>query len=251
MTLKVVGVVCALAAEARLLGSATRRGELLCSLADGTLLAVSGMGASAAARGARVLIEAGASALVSWGMAGGLEPALTPGTIFLPGEIVSPEGTGVPTAPRWRERLGRALGARLAISGSVVTEGRLLTSPVAIGSPADKAAWLSKTGALAVDMESLAIAEAAQAGQLPFIAVRVIVDSAGDALPRAVAAAADREGHLHMWRLLGALAREPSDLKPLIRLGRRYRAASRSLAAIARLGSLAPYAFAPAADSLS
>jgi adenosylhomocysteine nucleosidase len=250
LTLKVVGVVCALAAEARLLGPARRRGELR-SLADGTLLAVSGMGAVAAARGARALVEAGAGALVSWGMAGGLDPALAAGTIFLPGEVISLEGASVTTAPEWRERLGKTLAARRAIRGHVMMRGRLLTSPRAIASLSEKSALFSKTGASAVDMESLAVAETARDCELPFMAVRVIVDSAADALPRAVAAAADEEGHLQMWRLLGALAREPSDLKPLIRLARRYQAASRSLAAVARLGSLAPYAFAPTPDSTS
>jgi adenosylhomocysteine nucleosidase len=227
-----------------------RRGAL-CSLADGTLLAVSGMGVAAAAQGARALVEAGVAALASWGMAGGLDPALTAGTIFLPREVLPLEGPGVVTAPEWRERLGEALTVRLAISSSVVTQGRLLTSTRAIGSLSEKATLFARTGASAVDMESLAVAETARAHQLPFIAVRVIVDSAGDALPRAVAAAADKEGHLQIWSLLGALAREPADLRPLIRLGRRYRAASRSLAAVARLGSLAPYAFGAATDRLA
>ena len=90
-------------------------------------------------------------------------------------------------------------------------------------------------------MESLAIAEIAHTHQLPFIAIRVIVDSAVDALPRAVTAAADSEGHLQVWRIMGALARAPADLAPLMRLAQRYRAANRSLAAIARVGSLARY----------
>lgn len=251
MTSRVVGVVCALAAEARLLGPATRRRELLSSLADGTLLAVSGMGAAAATHGARTLVDAGVGALVSWGMAGGLEPALAAGTIFLPREVIPLDGPGVVTASKWHERLSEALTARLAISSRLVTEGRLLTSPTAIGSLSEKAALFAKTGASAVDMESLAVAETARARQIPFIAVRVIVDSAADALPRAVVAAADKEGHLQIWSLLGALAREPSDLRPLIRLGGRYRAASRSLAAVARLGSLAPYVFGPTSDSVA
>ncbi|MGH8210921.1 MAG: hypothetical protein ACREU6_15285, partial [Steroidobacteraceae bacterium] len=91
---------------------------------------------------------------------------------------------------------------------------------------------------------------AARAHQLPFIAMRVIVDSAADTLPQAVTAAADGAGHLQVWRLLGALARAPTDLAPLLRLARRYRAASRSLAAVARIGSLAPYAFLAAPDSV-
>jgi adenosylhomocysteine nucleosidase len=220
LTLNVVGVVCALAAEARHLGPA-----------DGTLLAVSGMGGAAAARSAKALIEAGATALASWGMAGGLDPALAAGTIFLPSEVISPDGAALATAHDWCERLGVALAAQRP-----VITGRLLTSRTAIGTPADKATLFRETGAAAVDMESLAVAEVARSHQLPFIAVRVIVDSAADALPQAVTAAADEEGHLQVWRLIGALARTPADLAPLLRLARRYRAANRSLAAVARVG---------------
>jgi adenosylhomocysteine nucleosidase len=231
LTLNVVGVVCALAAEARHLGPATRRLDSLRPLSDGTLLAVSGMGASAAARSATALVGAGATALASWGMAGGLDPALAAGTIFLPDEVISPDGATVATARDWRERLASALATQRP-----VTQGRLLTSRTAIGSPAEKATLFRTTGAVAVDMESLAVAEVASAHQLPFIAVRVIVDSAADALPQAVTAAADNEGHLQIWRLIGALARTPADLAPLLRLARRYRAANRSLAAVARVG---------------
>ena len=46
--------------------------------ADGTLVAIAGMGGTAAAAAACKLVEAGAAALVSWGMAGGLDPALWP-----------------------------------------------------------------------------------------------------------------------------------------------------------------------------
>jgi len=231
LTLNVVGVVCALAAEARHLGPTTRGLDSLRPLSAGTLLAVSGMGGSAAARSATALVGAGATALASWGMAGGLDPALAAGTIFLPDEVMSPDGATVATARDWRERLASALATQRP-----VTQGRLLTSRTAVGSPAEKATLFRATGALAVDMESLAVAEVASAHQLPFIAVRVIVDSAADALPQAVTAAADNEGHLQIWRLMGALARTPADLAPLLRLARRYRAANRSLAAVARVG---------------
>jgi adenosylhomocysteine nucleosidase len=256
LTLNIVGVVCALAAEARHLGPAPPRAQPLTSLGDGTLLAVSGMGRAAAAQSARALIGAGATALVSWGMAGGLDPALSAGTIFLPSEVISLDGAAVVTARQWRERLGAAIAAcrpatRDSLTHGLLTQGRLLTSPKAVGSLADKATLFNGMRAMAVDMESFAVAEVALANQLPFIAVRVIVDSAADVLPRAVTAAADGEGHLQMWRLMGALARAPADLAPLIRLARRYRAANRSLAAVARVGSLAPYAFSGAPDNLS
>ena len=209
------------------------------------------MGGAAAAQSARSLVEAGAQALVSFGMAGGLDPALVPGTLFLPSEVVSADGAAViATAQVWREHL-RARMARDASGGGPGREGparkgpgssqpvlggRLLTTLKAVGTQADKALLFKQTGALAVDMESLAIAEVAHRCGLPFIAIRVIVDGASDTLPRAVTAAADSEGHLQIGRLLGALARQPGELPALIRLGQRYRAANRSLAAVARLG---------------
>lgn len=234
-----VGVVCALAAEARHLGSGKRRLDGITLLADGTLLSVSGMGCAAAARAAEALVREGAAGLVSWGMAGGLDPRLAAGTIFLPSEIIAPGGAAVATTPAWRAGLAGAL-----VTHRPIVTGRLLTSSRSVGSPGDKAALFHDTSALAVDMESLAVAEVARNHALPFIAVRVIVDSAADALPQAVTAAADSEGHLQVWRLMGALARAPGDLPPLIRLAFRYRTANRSLAAVARVGSLSRAAFA-------
>ena len=244
MALNVVGIVCALASEARHLGPAVRFAEPLGKLADGTLVAVTGMGSAAASTGARALIGAGATALASWGMAGGLDPTLSAGAILLPTEVMGSDGKLINTARGWRDRLSSAVAAH-----APVRSGRLLSTPRAIGSVAGKAALFQTTGAAAVDMESAAIGDVAEQHRLPFIAVRVVVDSAGDVLPRAVTAAADSEGHLQVWRLIGALALAPNEFAPLIRLARRYRAANRSLATIARMGSLAPCAFSASPDS--
>jgi adenosylhomocysteine nucleosidase len=227
LTLKVVGVVCALASEARHLRPS-----------DALRVALSGMGGTAATQSARSLVEAGAQALVSWGMAGGLDPAFAPGTIFLPSEVASSDGAAViATDQSWRECLGAGIAARQGpAQPRPVLRGRLLTSVKAVGTRTDKAALHRQTGAAAVDMESLAIAEVARSRRLPFLAIRVIVDSAADTLPQAVTAAADSEGHLQVWRLLGALARTPGELPALLRLGQRYRLANRSLAAVARVG---------------
>ncbi|MEA3179175.1 MAG: adenosylhomocysteine nucleosidase [Gammaproteobacteria bacterium] len=238
MALNIVGIVCALASEARHLGPTVRLAEPLGSLADGTLVATTGMGSAAASMGARALIDAGATALASWGMAGGLDPSLSAGAILLPAEVLGADGRVHNTESGWRNRLSAAVAAHAPVRG-----GRLLTSAQAVGSVEDKAELFKSTGAAAVDMESAAVGEVAEQHQLPFIAVRVVVDSAGDVLPRAVTAAADNAGHLQIWRLIGALALAPNELAPLIRLARRYRAANRSLATIARMGSLAPSAF--------
>jgi hypothetical protein len=56
-------------------------------------------------------------------------------------------------------------------------------------------------------------------------------------------AAARRAGPLHLGRLLASLAVAPGDVAALVRLLPRYRAASRSLRAVARGGTPARLAF--------
>jgi adenosylhomocysteine nucleosidase len=236
--LSAAGVVAALAAEARTLGSPIRRGDGLFTVSDGTLIAVSGMGDAAAGTAARALVDAGATALVSWGMAGGLDPALHAGTICLPSTVVSRDGDAIDTDQHWREILTAAISARRAVVG-----GKLLTSDRAIDGIAGKAVAFRDTGAAAVDMESLGVAKIAAIHHLPFIVVRVIVDTAADALP-AVVLAASSGGQVQISRLLLGVVRSPRAIAPLLRLAKRYRAATRALVAVARTGMLAPLAFA-------
>ena len=199
----------------------------LAALGDGALLAVSGMGQVAAQRAALALIQAGASALVTFGMAGGLDPSLKAGSVVLPCELISCDGTRFSASQVWRERVAAAVSPLRAVS-----EGSLLTSTCPIDTPADKAAAFRHSGAAAVDMESAAVARVAADHRLPFIAVRVIVDTAADRLPRSVVNAS-RAGRLRIGRLLAGLIVAPAEIASLIRLTQRYRIAMRSLRVIA------------------
>jgi adenosylhomocysteine nucleosidase len=229
--LNAVGVVAALASEARTLGPSMPRGGApplseLAVLGAGSLLALSGIGRAAAAAAAQALVDAGVSALMTFGMAGGLDPALKPGSVVIPREVISPDGTRYAACRAWREQVAAAVSALRAVS-----EGNLLTSTQAIETPADKAAAFHTTGAAAVDMESAAVAEIAAKHNLPFIAVRVIVDTAADMLPRAVVAAS-RAGKVQLARLIGGLILAPREIASMIRLAQRYRIAMHSLRAI-------------------
>jgi adenosylhomocysteine nucleosidase len=221
------GVVAALASEARALGPSMRRDRDetfggLSQLMDGTLLAVSGIGYPAAGAAARALVEAQVSSLMSFGLAGALDPELAAGSIILPNALISRDGARFVTCKAWRERVAASLGyAR-------VTEGTLLSSARAIETPLEKAAAFRDTGAAAVDMESAAVAEVAAAHKLPFIAVRVIVDTAADALPPSVVAAS-QAGGVQIGRLIAGLVKAPGEIAALLRLARRYRTAMRSL----------------------
>ena len=228
------GVVAALAAEARALGPAEPQGEGLAVLADGNLLAVSGMGPKAARSAAQRLIDAGVTSLVSWGLAGGLDPDLEAGAVCVPREVIAADGSRLSTARSWQESLSSSVppGRRVGLDA-------LLTVERALETPADKSAARRATGACAVDMESSAVAQVAEAHGVPFIAVRVIVDTARDGIPPAVAGAS-RAGKLRIGRLILGLVRSPSEIASLMRLARRYRAALRSLQAVAAVGKLGP-----------
>jgi adenosylhomocysteine nucleosidase len=228
-----VGVVAALASEARALGPSMPRGGTPIPLSDlallggGALVAVSGIGLAAAAAAATALVEAGASALMSFGVAGALDPALKPGAVMLPRELLSGDGRRYSADAIWRDRVAAELRLLHAVS-----EGSLLTSDQAIDTPEQKAAAFRGTGAVAVDMEAATVAEIAAKNHLPFIAVRVIVDTAADRLPPAVIAAS-RAGRVKIARLVLGLAAAPREIPLLLRLARRYRVAMRTLRAIA------------------
>jgi adenosylhomocysteine nucleosidase len=115
--------------------------------------------------------------------------------------------------------------------------GTLLSSPQAITDVRDKAQAFHTTGAAAVDMESMAVARVAASRALPFLAVKVIVDTARDALPPALVAATD-SGHLRVWRLINWLVRAPTNIVSVVRLARRYQIARRALRAVAAIPSL-------------
>src|SRR5262249_34279063 len=121
LALNFSGIVCALASEARHLGPITQH-EPVEPLPDGTLVAVTGMGSTAASSGADALIRAGATALASFGLAGGLDPTLRAGAILLPTEVVGPAGQRVMTAEGWRERVASAVSSQ-----SRLHRGRLIT----------------------------------------------------------------------------------------------------------------------------
>jgi adenosylhomocysteine nucleosidase len=103
----------------------------LALLGEGSLLALSGIGRAAAAAAAQSLIDAGVSALMTFGMAGGLDPALKPGSVVIPCELLASDGARYVANPAWRRQVAAAVSPLRA-----VTEGNLLTSIHAIETPA-------------------------------------------------------------------------------------------------------------------
>jgi len=216
-----VTVICALQAERQSWARALRgtRAAAGDRAAAGTrtgniVLRVCGIGQQAARDSAIAALRDGACTIISWGVAGGLEPSLRPGTVLLPTTVLRAGGTRLPTDAALRDRLARALAPHVAIEA-----GELLSVDDVLATPRAKAD-ARLTGAVAVDMESAAIGAVAVRAGRPFAVLRVVLDGARDRLP-AISGLVGADGRLDAVAVARALVR-PRQWAPFCRSARRY-----------------------------
>ncbi|KMO29119.1 phosphorylase [Methylobacterium aquaticum] len=166
----------------------------------------------------------GCRAVMSIGIAGGLDPNLVPGDVVV-ATGVSAGGVRHPAHPQ----VVAALARRLVDAPARVIEADVVGVEAAVLSPHAKAQLRAETGAAVVDMESHVAAAFAEAHGLPFCAVRVVCDPADRALPAAIAKALKPDGEPDLLAVLAALARRSASVGGLIRLARDSSAAFASL----------------------
>jgi adenosylhomocysteine nucleosidase len=200
---------------------------------SGGRLRLSGFGSHNARRAAIELADSGVTALLSWGSAGGLDPALTPGTLLLPEYLLTAEGQRLEVTAAWRAKLHELVPRQFEIHS-----GPLVQSPHPVTTAQQKRTLFARTGAVAVDTESAAIAEVAASRGLAFVAVRAVLDPATRGLPQSAVAAVDDSGRLLFKELVRGLLRRPGDLPGVFRLWSDLRLAHATLAAVARLAGL-------------
>lgn len=147
--------------------------------------------------------------LASFGLAGSLVPGLVPGSLVTATRIVAEDGMVL-----WS-------GEPLAVPGA--RPGVLCGASRVVDRPEDRSALAAKTGAVAVDMESAALA---RTGRLTG-AVRAISDDASRPLGR-LARAATPDGRVAWREVLLAFTIQPA------RSLRSARAARRAIAALER-----------------
>ncbi len=209
-----LAALCGLAAEARL----ARRFGIAAQATGGD-----------AARGRTFArrIAASAEGLLSFGVAGGLAPSLAPGTLLLPRAVVSERGERFAAD----DALHRRCAAALAAAGLAAEGGELLGLETVLATPQAKAAHYARHAALAVDLESIHVARAAEAAGKPFLALRAVADPATRSLPAAALIGLHPSGRAAPGRVLAALLREPGQFPALIETARDTRRALASLRA--------------------
>lgn len=227
----VVGVVTGLEFEA----DVVRHHARFAGVADRIAVAA-GLGRERARRSAEGLIAQGAGALLSFGIAGGLAPEIACETSVIATAIKAENMETIVCTPAWAARLAHALR-----SSSPVMRGDLAYAPVILLTSLDKNGTFAATDALAADMESYGVGEAALKAGLPFAAIRVVADTAGEQLPEIALHAIASDGSLKLAETLRRIMRSPGQIPGLIRLARSTVRARRRLGRVAALS--APQAF--------
>jgi adenosylhomocysteine nucleosidase len=151
----------------------------------------------------------GAAGIISFGIAGGLDPAFRPGACVV-GSAVS-EGNR-----RWRTDTAWSKKLLAALPRAVFAEIAGIDRPVA--TVEHKRLLRSMTGAAAVDMESHVVGRVATEAGLPFAILRVICDPADRALPPAALAGMRRDGSTNLGAVVGSLITQPSQLFSMLEL---------------------------------
>lgn len=176
------------------------------------LVVEAGVGAEAAASAATALIQGHKPRwIISAGFAGGLDDRLQQGDILMANEIVDLDGQ--------RLTIDLKFDPQSLESMRHLHVGRLLTADRVVGDIEEKRVLGQQHGALAVDMESMAVADVCRQEQVRCLSIRVISDAVDHALPKDIDYLVKRKTLAgRIGAAAGAAVRRPSSIKDMWQL---------------------------------
>jgi adenosylhomocysteine nucleosidase len=188
------------------------------------LLAANGTGPKLVARAIEVasraitaaeLSSSKLEAIVSVGFCGALQPGLQPSQIIVGSEILDPrDGKRYPCAP---------------IAVTCAHETGVVASQDRVAINREEKAKLFSSGAIAVDMESSAVAEGANRAAVPFFCVKAVSDLAEESFRIDLNKMRTPEGRIARGKIVLYVLTHPWMLGELLRLRRRSQDAARAL----------------------
>jgi len=197
---------------------------------ENILVACSGAGPENATKASQLLINKGAKRLISWGCAAALKVNLHPGDLVLPQTLITEEQrqfSNLHINTPWLENVLDHLSPLNPYTGP------LAESSFIVAESADKKLIHKQTRAIALDMESIAVAKIAIEYKIPVLVIRCIADPVSMSLPKAVSYALNKQGDIILAKLLWFLLTHPSELPGLIKLGLHFNAAKNKLKLVA------------------
>jgi adenosylhomocysteine nucleosidase len=145
--------------------------------------------------------------ILSFGIAGGLDPELRPGAQLVASAVVV-EGGRIPTDEGWSQSLLN--------SHPFAIHAPILSVDEAVIDPAGKERLFQRTGAVAVDMESRIAAAVAMKYSLPFAVLRAVADPANRRVPQSAVSGLRSDGRTDALAVLRGLLRRPADITGIV-----------------------------------
>lgn len=192
------------------------------------LVCCSGAGSANARIASQQLIDKGANKLISWGCAAALSPDLKPGDLILPEILLTENLDQIATSIDWLNKAKQQLHDLAPHTGSLVESSSIVAETGA------KKHIYQQSAAIALDMESIAVAQTAREHNLPSLVIRCIADPVDMSLPNAISYSMNSEGEVQLSKLLGFLFTHPSELPGLIKLGLHFNSAKNKLKLVAK-----------------
>lgn len=184
------------------------------------VIAEAGMGFAKARKATQALIDAHAPPwVISCGFSGALLPQMKIGQIVVANSIVDQHG----------QHIDISLNLTTDEAAGLYV-GRLLTADEMVRLVQEKQELHEQHEALAVDMESLAVAQVAQESKTGFMAVRVISDDMSADLPSEILSIMGDTGAVRIGAALTSIVKRPESFKDMMHLRQNAQAASKSLA---------------------
>jgi adenosylhomocysteine nucleosidase len=148
--------------------------------------------------------------------------------------VLAADGRELPTDVRWRDALAARLRAELPIEPRIWI-GAIAESTGVLASEEHKRARFAATSALAVDMESAAVAAVAAERGAPCLVLRAVCDPARMCIPRCALDGTDADGNLRALAFSLALLAHPFEIGTVIGLQRAFGRATHALAVAVRI----------------
>ena len=186
--------------------------------------------------------------VVSAGFAAGTRAGQPTGSVVICDRLLSVEGP----AYLWRRQVGkeievnphlvRNVRTELQTDGKSVQLGSCMTVPQFVSNPSMKA-WIGSTfGVSLIDMEGYWAALAAEDANVPFLPLRIVLDTVDQHVSPLVSQSLEDGPVRRVVRGTGFMAAHPGDIRGLLAMGRQTTKARRTLASYLNMLAQTPMA---------
>ncbi len=222
--MKKLGIIAALPAEAKCLQTKKINFKSPFEIEKNIFLCVSGIGYNSSIDATKELVKLNVDSLISWGIAGATCDLVTTGDLILARAVRNHKEIYY-TSDDWCKRIIQHFknSSHKILNKDIVSTEKICATSI------EKMKLYKETKALAVDMESAAMAKIAIKNNLNFIVIRAIADNAILNIPEIVIKNIDDYGRAKIIKLVVSCIFNPSQINQILLLAKSYKKALESL----------------------